>query len=46
MRSGAAHVALLEQRVGQRTRSRLFEMCTIVKLWGVTDYRLRTAKSM
>ena len=30
---------LLEQRVGERARSRLFEMCTTIKLWGVSDYR-------
>lgn len=45
MRSGMGSVPLLEQRVGQRTRSRLFEMCTIVKLWGVTDYRIRGSKT-
>jgi DNA replication protein DnaC len=45
MRSGMTPVPLLEQRVGQRTRSRLFEMCTIVKLWGVSDYRLRGGRS-
>lgn len=44
MRSGMSGVPLLEHRVGQRTRSRLFEMCTIVKLWGVRDYRIRSSR--
>ena len=30
----------LEDRVGPRARSRLFEMCTVVKLWGAADYRV------
>jgi len=32
---------VLEQRIGARARSRLFEMCTIVSLWGLPDYRQR-----
>ena len=39
--SGVPIRASLEQRIGERARSRLFEMCTIVKLWGVRDYRIR-----
>ncbi len=31
----------LEQRIGSRARSRLFEMCTIVQMWGLADYRQR-----
>ncbi|MGA8025703.1 MAG: ATP-binding protein [Bryobacteraceae bacterium] len=31
----------LEDRVGERARSRLFEMCTIVPMWGVNDYRVK-----
>ncbi len=31
----------LTERVGERARSRLFEMCRVVNLWGVNDYRLR-----
>ena len=30
----------LEERVGPRVRSRLFEMCTVVKLANVDDYRV------
>jgi DNA replication protein DnaC len=33
--------ATLEQRIGERGRSRLFEMCKVVTLWGVSDYRLK-----
>ena len=36
---------LLEQRVGERARSRLFEMCRVVPLWGVGDYRLKQVRS-
>jgi DNA replication protein DnaC len=32
---------VLEQRIGARARSRLFEMCTVVSLWGLPDYRQR-----
>jgi DNA replication protein DnaC len=35
---------VLEQRIGARARSRLFEMCTIVSLWGLPDYRQRPRK--
>jgi DNA replication protein DnaC len=31
----------LEERIGIRARSRLFEMCTVVSLWGADDYRIR-----
>jgi len=29
----------LEERSGSRARSRLFEMCTVVSMWGLPDYR-------
>jgi DNA replication protein DnaC len=29
----------LEERIGPRARSRLFEMCTVVQMWGLADYR-------
>lgn len=32
---------LLEERIGMRARSRLFEMCTVVKMWGASDYRIK-----
>ena len=31
----------LEERVGERARSRLFEMCRVIRMPGVADYRLR-----
>jgi DNA replication protein DnaC len=31
----------LMQRIGARARSRLFEMCTIIPMWGLSDYRMR-----
>lgn len=34
-----ANITLIDN-LGERARSRLFEMCTIVKLWGVKDYRV------
>ncbi len=35
----------LEQRIGSRARSRLFEMCTIVQMWGLADYRQRPRRT-
>ncbi len=35
------HRILLEERVGARARSRLFEMCTVVRMWGAADYRIK-----
>ena len=31
----------LGERVGERARSRLFEMCRVIRMPGVEDYRLR-----
>jgi DNA replication protein DnaC len=31
----------LEDRIGPRARSRLFEMCTVVSTWGAADYRVK-----
>jgi DNA replication protein DnaC len=31
----------LEQRVGERARSRLFEMCRVIRMPAISDYRLR-----
>jgi DNA replication protein DnaC len=44
---GASHVEYkitLGEKIGERARSRLFEMCTVVRIWGVGDYRLRKGK--
>lgn len=41
---GAAHVeyrTTLAERIGERARSRLFEMCEVVRLPAVGDYRLK-----
>ena len=35
----------LEERVGERARSRLFEMCKVVKMPAVGDYRIRPHRS-
>ena len=35
------HRILLEERIGMRARSRLFEMCTVVRMWGAADYRIK-----
>jgi DNA replication protein DnaC len=37
--------ATLAERVGPRARSRLFEMCTVIKMPVVEDYRLRKART-
>lgn len=36
------HRILLEERIGMRARSRLFEMCTVVRMWGADDYRIKS----
>jgi DNA replication protein DnaC len=35
------HRILLEERIGMRARSRLFEMCTVVRMWDAADYRIK-----
>jgi DNA replication protein DnaC len=48
-RSGSGTIdyapATLAERVGPRARSRLFEMCTVIKMPLVDDYRMRKARS-
>lgn len=39
--SGHAFKTTLEERVGERARSRLFEMCRVIRMPSVTDYRIR-----
>jgi DNA replication protein DnaC len=39
--SGFSYRTTLEERVGARARSRLFEMCTVVSMAGLNDYRIR-----
>jgi DNA replication protein DnaC len=40
-----AYKTTLAERVGERARSRLFEMCRVVNMWGVSDYRVRTPRN-
>ena len=39
--STPAYRTTLTERVGERARSRLFEMCRVVNLWAVGDYRVK-----
>ena len=39
---GPLYKTTLEERVGARARSRLFEMCTVVRMWTAADYRIKT----
>jgi DNA replication protein DnaC len=36
----------LEERIGMRARSRLFEMCRVVRMPNIEDYRIRTRKTL
>ncbi len=36
----------LEERIGMRARSRLFEMCRVIRMPSIEDYRLRTKKTL
>jgi DNA replication protein DnaC len=40
----SAYRKLLPEMIGSRARSRLFEMCRIVKMPGVEDYRIRRGR--
>jgi DNA replication protein DnaC len=39
-----AYKVTLEERVGERSRSRLFEMCKVIRMPNVEDYRIRRPK--
>jgi DNA replication protein DnaC len=43
--SGQNFRVTLEQRIGERARSRLFEMCTVIRMPGVEDYRVRRLRA-
>jgi DNA replication protein DnaC len=45
LEGGRAKVSLAE-RIGPRARSRLFEMCRVVRIRGVEDYRLRRSQAV
>jgi DNA replication protein DnaC len=38
---GHAYRTTLEERVGERARSRLFEMCRVIRMPNVSDYRVK-----
>jgi DNA replication protein DnaC len=38
---GHSYRTTLEERVGERARSRLFEMCRVIRMPNVADYRVR-----
>jgi DNA replication protein DnaC len=37
---------MLAERIGMRARSRLFEMCRVIRMPAIEDYRVRTKKAM
>jgi DNA replication protein DnaC len=45
-RSGTpSYRTTLTERIGERARSRLFEMCRVVSMWGVADYRIKPSRN-
>ena len=36
---------MLGERIGPRARSRLFEMCTVIRMPLIEDFRLRKART-
>ncbi|MCU1293397.1 MAG: ATPase, partial [Bryobacterales bacterium] len=40
-----AYRTTLEQRVGERARSRLFEMCRVIRMPNVDDYRIKRMRA-
>ncbi len=41
-----AYKTTLEERIGERARSRLFEMCKVIRMPSVEDYRIRRSKEV
>jgi DNA replication protein DnaC len=39
-----AYRTTLEERIGERARSRLFEMCKVIRMPNVEDFRIRRSK--
>jgi DNA replication protein DnaC len=39
-----AYKTTLEERIGERARSRLFEMCKVIRMPNIEDYRVRRGK--
>jgi DNA replication protein DnaC len=45
MSGGQNYRTTLEQRVGERARSRLFEMCRVIRMPNVDDYRIKRMRN-
>lgn len=43
--AAASYRTTLEQRIGERARSRLFEMCRVIRMPQVDDYRIRRQRN-
>lgn len=43
-KGGSAYKITVEERIGERARSRLFEMCKVIRMPNVEDYRVRRSK--
>jgi DNA replication protein DnaC len=41
---GHSYKVTLEERIGERARSRLFEMCKVIRMPNVEDYRIKRMK--
>jgi DNA replication protein DnaC len=41
---GRAYKTTIEERIGERARSRLFEMCKVIRMPNIEDYRIRRSK--
>jgi len=39
-----AYKTTIEERIGERARSRLFEMCKVIRMPNIEDYRIRRSK--
>jgi DNA replication protein DnaC len=44
--NASAYRTTLEERVGERARSRLFEMCKVIRMPNIEDYRIRKSRGM
>jgi DNA replication protein DnaC len=43
---GHTYKTTLEERIGERARSRLFEMCRVIRMPNIDDYRIRRTKEV
>jgi len=44
MSGGRAYKTTIEERIGERARSRLVEMCRVIRMRNIEDYRIRRSK--